>query len=185
MDRKVLSRRKFLKATSGILAAAAVSPAWARQHNTSEYERSLAFVNLHTGEKLHSTYWVEGEYQQDELHTINHLLRDHRNGDQIQIDHSLLDLLHDIRAVTGTSQPLHVISAYRSPETNAKLSKNSNGVAKKSLHMQGKAIDIRLPDVSLDKLHKRALSLRAGGVGYYRRSDFIHLDVGRVRNWRG
>ena len=185
MDRALLNRRKFLKASSGLVAAAAVSPVWARQSNITEYERSLSFLNLHTGEKLHTTYWAEGEYLQDELLNINRLLRDHRNGSQIHIDHALLDLLHDIRSVTGTVQPLHVISAYRSPETNAKLRKNSNGVAKKSLHMQGKAIDIRLPDISLDKLHNRALSLRAGGVGYYRRSDFIHLDVGRVRNWRG
>ncbi len=185
MDRAVISRRNFLKVSSGLVAAAAVSPVWARHQSVPEYERSLTFYNLHTGEQLRSTYWVEGEYIATELNSINHLLRDHRNGSQIEIDRSLLDLLHDVRSVTGFADPLHVISGYRSPATNAKLHQNSNGVAKKSLHMQGKAIDIRMPGLSLDKLHTRALSLRAGGVGYYRRSNFIHLDVGRVRNWRG
>ncbi len=185
MDRAVISRRKFLKVSTGLVAAAAVSPTWARQQSLTEYERSLDFYNLHTGETLRSVYWAEGEYIPTELDSINHMLRDHRNGSQIEIDRSLLDLLHDIRAVTGFSNPLHVISGYRSPATNAKLRKNSGGVAKKSLHMQGKAIDIRMPGLSLDQLHSKALSLRAGGVGYYRRSNFIHLDVGRVRNWRG
>ncbi len=185
MDRVSISRRKFLKVSGGLVAAAAVSPAWAKQHQKIEPERCLEFYHLHTGERVRSTYWSEGEYISDELSNINHLLRDHRTDDQIDIDRSLLDLLYDIRSTTGCNAPLHVISGYRSPATNAKLRNSSSGVAKKSLHMQGKAIDIRLPGISLDQLHKQALSLRAGGVGYYRRSDFIHLDVGRVRNWRG
>ncbi|OMH28140.1 hypothetical protein BGP75_22345 [Motiliproteus sp. MSK22-1] len=171
--------------TSGIAAAAAVSPVWASPSLASEYERSLTLYNLHTGEQTRSTYWVEGEYIDEELDSLSLLLRDHRSDTAIDMDPSLLDLLHDLKSVVGYQKPLHVISGYRSPKTNAMLRTNSNGVAKKSLHMQGKAIDIRLPGVNLDQLHSTALSLQAGGVGYYRRSNFIHLDVGRVRNWRG
>ena len=180
-----MDRRSFLKMTSGIVAVAAVSPVWANQSLESEFERSLDLYNLHTGEQTRSTYWVEGEYISEELDSLSLLLRDHRSDTAIDMDPSLLDLLHDLKSIVGYQEPLHVISGYRSPKTNAMLRTNSNGVAKKSLHMQGKAIDIRLPGINLDQLHSTALSLKAGGVGYYRRSNFIHLDVGRVRNWRG
>ncbi len=180
-----INRRRFLKVSGGLVAAASVSPAWARQLITPQPERSLEMYNLHTGERVRSTYWVQGQYIEDELASINHLLRDHRSNGSIAIDRSLLDLLHDLKSAMNFRQPVHIISGYRSPETNAMLSQRSGGVARKSLHMQGKAIDIRLPGVQLEQLHDQALALKAGGVGYYRRSQFVHLDVGRVRNWRG
>ncbi|OGU43084.1 MAG: Twin-arginine translocation pathway signal, partial [Hydrogenophilales bacterium RIFOXYA1_FULL_63_33] len=121
----------------------------------------------------------------DALAEINHVLRDYRNDQVAAIDTRLLDLLDRVKARLGTSQPFQVISGYRSPATNHLLAERSSGVAKHSLHMEGKAIDIRIPGVALADLRKTGLALQAGGVGYYPASDFVHLDVGRVRTWGG
>jgi len=177
-----LSRRKFLKL--GLLAAALPFPAFASQ-GPSVSERRLGFNNLHTGEKLDLPYWIEGDYVPETLAEINRVLRDHRTGQVAAIDTGLLDLLHRVNAALGTSQPFQVISGYRSPASNQMLSSNSSGVAKRSLHMEGKAIDIRLPGIQLADLHRTGLMLRSGGVGYYPGSNFVHLDVGRVRTWGG
>ncbi|WP_027856394.1 DUF882 domain-containing protein [Marinobacterium jannaschii] len=182
-----LNRRKFL-CLAGSVAATAVSPqiiAAPAVHTgrTASQEKQLSMLNLHTGERVDTTFWVAGRYLPDGLSDINKVLRDHRNNQVAKIDVELIDLLHRLHSKTGTSEEIQIISAYRSPETNAMLRKKSNGVAKRSLHMQGKAVDIRMSDISLDRLHKAALQLRGGGVGYYRKSNFIHLDVGRVRSW--
>jgi len=177
-----LNRRKFLKL--GMLAAALPLPAFASR-GPSVAERRLSFDNLHTGEKLDLPYWIEGDYVPETLAEINHVLRDHRTGQVAAIDTGLLDLLHRVNAALGTSQPFQVISGYRSPASNQMLSSNSSGVAKRSLHMEGKAIDIRLPGIQLADLHRTGLMLRSGGVGYYPGSNFVHLDVGRVRTWGG
>jgi uncharacterized protein YcbK (DUF882 family) len=147
--------------------------------------RSLAFDNIHTGEKLKIDYWANGAYVADALGTINHLLRDYRNNEVHLIDLKLLDLLSALHRTLGSSAAFQVISGYRSPATNAMLHAESHGVAAKSLHMQGMAIDIRLSDRPLNVLHTAAQSLRLGGVGYYPNpaSDFVHVDVGRVRYW--
>ena len=145
--------------------------------------RSLAFDNLHTGERLKLDYWVHGAYVPDALASINHVLRDFRTGDVRAIEPKLLDLLVAIRQVLDTTAPYAVISGYRSPNTNAQLHEASSGVASQSLHMKGMAIDIRVPGRSLAVVHKTALAMRAGGVGYYPKSDFVHVDVGRVRRW--
>jgi uncharacterized protein YcbK (DUF882 family) len=150
---------------------------------TTEPERKLSFYNLHTGESLNTTYWADGQYQASELTAINHILRDHRTGDVTHMDTKLLELLNVLHSKIGSKQAFQVISGYRSPKTNAALRRKSNGVAKKSMHLQGKAIDIRLPDCQLSDLHKAALSCRKGGVGYYQKSNFIHVDTGRVRHW--
>jgi uncharacterized protein YcbK (DUF882 family) len=146
-------------------------------------ERNLSFYNTHTGEELSATYWVEGEYQQSELKAIDYILRDFRTGDVIEIDNALLDLLNVLQHKMGSKQPFQIISGYRSPQTNTALRKKSNGVARKSMHMEGKAIDIRLPGCDLSDLRKAALDLQAGGVGYYPASEFIHVDTGPVRHW--
>jgi uncharacterized protein YcbK (DUF882 family) len=117
------------------------------------------------------------------IREINHILRDHRTGDVHDMDQGLLDLLYLLQTRVESRQTFQIISGYRSPKTNAMLSGKSKGVAKRSYHMQGKAIDIRLNGCDLKQLHKAALSLKAGGVGYYPSSDFIHVDVGRVRRW--
>ena len=115
--------------------------------------------------------------------TINHILRDHRTGEVGAIATDLLDLLHRLRLRVQTAQPFHIISGYRSAETNAVLHRRSRGVASQSLHMVGKAIDIRVPGVRTGALKTLAVELAAGGVGYYPQSDFVHVDIGRVRSW--
>jgi uncharacterized protein YcbK (DUF882 family) len=179
------SRRACIQMMGGLAAGVAVSSSAFGKLPTPPAEMSLAFHNLHTGESLETTFCVDGSYVPESLEAINHLLRDHRNGEACQMDLSLLNLLHDLKAQLGASKPIHIISGYRSPATNAMLSKKSNGVAKKSLHMQGKAIDIRIPGIDIKKVHQAALALRGGGVGLYTQSDFVHMDVGRVRSWGG
>lgn len=145
--------------------------------------RSLRFHHTHTGERLAVEYFSCGSYLPDALATINRHLRDFRTGEEHVIDPALLDLLHRIQAATQTAAPFEVISGYRSPKTNQLLREKSSGVAASSLHMQGKAIDIRLHDVPLAALRAAALDLRAGGVGYYPDSQFVHVDTGRARMW--
>lgn len=184
------NRRRFLQLGLGATTALALPNAFAgpsspaiAQPATAEAERKLSLLNLHTGEHLHATYWAEGQYQSSELKAINHVLRDHRTGDTFHMDNDLLNLLHVLHQKMDSKQEFQVISGYRSPKTNAALSQKSSGVAKKSLHMQGKAIDIRLPGCQLSDLRKAAISCQTGGVGYYPKSNFIHLDTGSVRRW--
>lgn len=175
------TRRQFLKMSLGLTSGLIMPNAFATAFK--QPERKLSLINLHTGESLTSTYWAEGHYQTSELHAINNVLRDHRTGDISPIDKDLIDLLNILHHKMNGKQPFHVISGYRSPKTNAMLNQQSSGVAKKSLHMQGKAIDIRLPGRQLADLRKAALNLHAGGVGYYSKSNFVHIDTGRVRHW--
>jgi uncharacterized protein YcbK (DUF882 family) len=175
------ARRRFIQALLGTTATLATPSLWASVHRAPE--RSLAFKNLHTGESLRTTFWAEGRYLSDELKAVNHVLRDHRSGDVHPMDPKLLDLLYALQQSVAVKGSFHVISGYRSPASNQKLRSKSGGVAKKSLHMQGKAIDIRLPGCQLRHLRDAALQLQAGGVGYYAKSDFIHVDTGRVRRW--
>lgn len=174
-------RRRFLQACLGTTATLATPGLWASVHR--EPERSLSLRNLHTGEKLRATFWAQGDYIGEELRAVNRVLRDHRSGDVHPMDPKLLDLLYLLQQSVAVKGSFHIISGYRSPATNQKLRANSSGVAKKSLHMQGKAIDIRLPGCELKHLRDAALALKAGGVGYYPGSNFIHVDTGRVRSW--
>lgn len=175
------SRRRFLQIGLGATAGFIMPNALANV--VAQPDRKLSLLNLHTGESVNATYWAEGQYQTGELHAINKVLRDFRTGDVHKMDNNLIDLLNIMHHKVGAKRPFHVISGYRSPKTNAALSKTSSGVAKKSLHMQGKAIDIRLPGHNLSDLRKVALNLHAGGVGIYSKSDFLHVDTGRVRHW--
>jgi uncharacterized protein YcbK (DUF882 family) len=179
-----ICRRSFLKAGALALGASLFTRTLLGAIQAPQSpERTLALYNLHTGEKLKTAYWIKGEYLSDALSEINHILRDFRTEEILPIDTGLLDLLHDLHNSTGSSEMLHVISGYRSPATNARLRENSHGVAGHSLHMQGKAADIRLPGYSLSSLRRAAVDLKGGGVGYYPESDFVHVDVGRVRYW--
>lgn len=146
-------------------------------------ERRLSFYQLHTGEKLDLPYWIEGAYVPEALTQINEILRDFRTSEVQPIDIRVLDLLHSLRGTLDSRAPFHVISGYRSPKTNTRLASTGGGVAKRSLHMKGKAIDVRLPGRDLRDLHKIAVRMKRGGVGLYTRSRFVHLDVGRVRYW--
>jgi uncharacterized protein YcbK (DUF882 family) len=147
--------------------------------------RKVALHNLHTGESLQAIYWDEGRYVPDALAAVDKVLRDFRTGDQHPMDPGLLDLLNTLHGKVESRGPFQVISGYRSPRTNAMLHEHSDGVASKSLHMQGMAMDIRVEGVALDHLHKAALDIGGGGVGYYPTSNFVHVDVGRVRRWNG
>lgn len=145
--------------------------------------RRLALSIPRSGERIDVAYWQGGSYVQKSLAAISFALRDIRSGKSIEMDPALLDLLHQINERFGGGVEFEVVSGCRSPSTNRMLARHSSGVAKKSLHMDGKAIDIRIPGVSLQSLRDVALSLRAGGVGFYPNSNFVHVDVGPVRSW--
>ncbi|OQK15238.1 Twin-arginine translocation pathway signal [Methyloprofundus sedimenti] len=179
---KTISRRSFLRYTLGATAAIAMPASYAGIARGSVV-KNLKLHNLHTEEKIALSYFEQGEYITEALHDISYLLRDHRTGDVLAMDTGLIDLLYDLKSVLGAKQPLQVISGYRSPKTNAALHKKSSGVATKSLHMQGKAIDIRIEGIDTRDIQAAALSLARGGVGYYPRSNFVHIDTGRVRSW--
>lgn len=170
-------RRRFLQALGLASLGLAVAPrAWA------EAPRSISFYHTHTGERLSLVYFERGEYVPEALASINTLLRDFRTGDAADIDPRLFDALHALNLACGAGA-FEVISAFRSPHTNALLRSRSHGVAKNSLHTQGRAIDVRLAGCDTRKLRDAAIALGAGGVGYYASSDFVHLDTGRVRTW--
>lgn len=176
------NRRQFLLGSSAAVLSTSF-PQLSQSATHASLDRTLAFINLHTNEKLVSCYCKNGIYNTNALAEINYILRDHRSKEVYEIDTKLLDLLHTLHSQTNSASPFHIISGYRSPKTNASLRKNSSGVAKRSLHMQGRAIDVRLPDIKLVELRNTAIELQAGGVGYYTKSNFLHLDTGRPRNW--
>ena len=176
-----LDRRRFLRWGIAAAAVALPAPAWATALGTAK--RRLSFVNLHTDETLTALYWANGSYQRNAVADINYLLRDFRTGDVHAIDLRLLDLLYTLQHKIGSQAPFQVISGYRSPATNAKLASLSDGVARRSYHVKGMAIDIALADRALPSLHQAALSLKAGGVGFYPKPGFVHVDVGPVRTW--
>ena len=177
----MIGRRAFLTG-AGLLCAEAAAAAKSAMADGGSV-RSVSFVHTHTGEKLTAAYWKDGEYQPQVLQQVNHLLRDFRTNEVHTMDPALLDLLFELRTKVGSQLAFHVISAYRSPKTNAMLRRSSSGVAEHSMHMLGKAIDVRLESYPTDRLAEAARSLRRGGVGYYRASDFVHVDTGRVRYW--
>ena len=177
----LIGRRTALRLGVAGIATAVAGPALAGVGVRNE--RTLSLRNMHTGERVRATYWAEGAWQVDGLRDINRVLRDFRTGDVADMDPGLLDLMHRLARLTETEAPFEVISGYRSPRTNAQLASRSSGVAKKSLHMQAKAVDLRLPGIKLSSLRRAAMSLQGGGVGYYPRSGFIHVDTGRVRFW--
>ena len=176
-----IARRHFLAGAGATILSAPYFPALASLGDV----RSQALENLHTGERLTTEYWAQGQYIPDALAQVDHVLRDFRSGEVHAIAPNLLDLLAVLRVRLETAAPFSVISGFRSPATNAMLrgEHEHSGVATKSLHMQGMAIDIRVPGRPLTGLRDIALAARVGGVGYYPASDFVHVDVGRVRRW--
>jgi len=176
-------RRRILKLGAGMVATGGLALLGASPAQSATPERALSFYHLHTGEKLNVTYWADGSHIPDALAEIKQILRDFRTGELWPIDVRLVDLLHRMRQSIGTEEPYHVISGYRSPATNTKLANKSGNVARRSLHLAGKAIDVRLPKQPLRELHKAAVAQKSGGVGFYPNSNFVHLDVGRIRYW--
>ncbi len=182
--RQFLSRRHFLRLgaafTAGLVLPGQLHAALA---SDDHQERRLVFFNTHTRETLDVCYARGRSYRPEALSAVNHILRDHRTNEVSPIDPRLLDLLCAIRSKAGPDACLHIISGYRSPRTNQSLRQRSRSVARKSLHMQGHAADIRIPGLAISRLRRIALDLRQGGVGYYPRSNFIHVDIGPVRTW--
>lgn len=177
-----ISRRQFLK-LGAVAAAASAFPATVSARMQAPAERTLSFYNIHTGEYLRTAYWEQGGHSAAAMADIDYLLRDYRTGEIKPIAPDLLDLLYALNRMLRSNDPFHVVSGYRSPSTNAMLAARSGGVAKHSMHIEGKAIDIYLPDRALNELRRAALALGGGGVGYYPESRFVHLDVGPVRAW--
>lgn len=186
------ARRHFLRqglrhgATLTALAAAPalVLPARAQAVAPPAPLRGLVMNHLHTHEHIDVVYARGGSYLPDALGSLDHFLRDHYSGEIGRIDPTLHDLLHAVRRELGTSQPFQVISGYRTPATNKHLkATRGGGVARHSLHMEGRAIDVRLPGIALADLRDAARSLKAGGVGFYPHEQFVHIDTGRVRHW--
>lgn len=180
----LITRRGLIK--MGLMAAVPMlipGVAMAGFRVISKRTRKLSFHNLHTGENLNVVYFEKGKYIPGALEEIDYILRDFRQNEIKPIDPALLDLLAGIHHRLDTREPFDIISGYRSPQTNAMLHANSEGVAVHSLHVEGKAIDICVPGRELVNVRRAALSMLGGGVGYYQRSGFVHVDTGRVRFW--
>lgn len=185
-----IDRRGFLRAASGGLGLAAVASAGiltptrgATARLTERGARELTFVNLHTGERVSAAYKVDGRLDPGALRDVNYVLRDWRTDEVTDMDVDTLDFIFDLQQTLGSNSPVEVISGYRSPRTNAMLAARSNGVARRSLHQFGKAVDINLPDQNLLDIAQTAFRMGRGGVGVYRRSGFVHVDSGRHRKW--
>ena len=184
MDHRLQPRRGFLRNSARLMVGAALLPFANQALASLPNARRLSFHHTHTGESVTVVYAVDDHYLPSALASLNHFLRDHYSGKVGIIDPRLFDLLHRLQLELACHAPFHVISGYRSPETNATLkATRGGGVARHSLHMDGKAIDIRLPGVPLNDLREAALGLKQGGVGYYPREQFVHVDTGRVRYW--
>jgi uncharacterized protein YcbK (DUF882 family) len=187
LERPVLSALLTLFAVCGILSAlpsAANATSNASKANSANSSYELRLFETHRDRTIDVVYRQGNEYIPSAINKLDYFLRDHLNGDTYDMDPHVFDLLHALLVKVGRPNAvIDIVCGYRSPSTNAFLRSHSDGVAKHSLHMKGEAIDIRVPGVSLANLRKAALSLHLGGVGYYPHSDFLHVDVGRVRQW--
>jgi uncharacterized protein YcbK (DUF882 family) len=185
------NRRRLLRAgglLAGMAATALLRPVRAQTVAPAAPPRPgkhLALANVHTGETLDLEFFRAGAYVPDALSALQVLLRDFRNGEQHVMDPKLMDYLYDVALRIGVDPVFSVISGYRSPQTNEQLREHSNGVARHSLHLEGRAIDVRLAGVNCAELAAQAQGMTRGGVGYYRNSDFVHLDTGAYRTWNG
>lgn len=183
-------RRGFLRhgVAAGMMAAlgASILPgtAWSQMADPAAMGgREIKLFSAHTSEKFSGTYWANGRYLPDAFAGIKSVMRDHRSGETFPIDPRLMDILFVLQNKLDNFGGFRVLSGYRCPKTNAMLRRSGEGVAKNSLHMTGQAIDISLPGTSLSTLHKMAMNVHSGGVGYYPTTGFVHVDTGRVRTW--
>ncbi len=192
-----LSRRRFLK-RAGMLGVAVSSTAFASSVLATGgslapsvilpqldpvASRRIHLVNAHTWDKLNVVYYTHGIYIDENIAQLNHLMRDRRANVSMSMDTSLYDQLLRLQLALGTDKPVHILSGYRTPETNAKLRRRSPGAAKFSLHMEGRAADVYIPGIPVEKLHQAAVDMQAGGVGLYSNSNFVHMDTGTLRHW--
>jgi len=182
-DHLNLERRRFFGLCGAAVALVSSPSIVSASTSSPKGVRSLSLHSINTGEKIKADYWIDGQYQPEVLEQLNHIMRDHRCDKVCAIDHSLFDLLNQLTTKLGTNKEIEIISAYRAPESNAQMRNKSKGVAKKSYHIKGMAADIRIPGRSLGDLYRSARSLKEGGVAYYGKSRFVHVDVGPVRTW--
>lgn len=185
---KILTRRDIIKAGAlgGLLLPLLAGPVQAASRlavPSGVGAMKISFRNQHTGESFNGVYRVGDRYIPDAFEQINRVLRDFRTGEVFPIDPRIMDILYNVRERMDANADYEVLSGYRSPKTNALLARNGDGVAQNSLHMVGQAIDVRLPGYSTWKLYDTAADMRTGGTGYYKTSNFVHLDTGRVRRW--
>jgi uncharacterized protein YcbK (DUF882 family) len=178
-----ITRRSFLTKAGLAAAGAALIPSANAVANIFSRERQLALRNVHTNEELTIVCRPDQFYDRRVIQQFNHFLRDHHSDEVRSMDPALIDLLYAVSAFTGSSGTFNILSGYRSQETNSWLRKFNHGVAEHSMHIEGKAVDIRITDIDTRTLHRVALALQQGGVGYYPRSDFVHLDTGTIRSW--
>lgn len=179
----LFTRRSVIKAGLAFMACSSLPSFASNSHLAADEMRALHLYNIHTGESIKTIYWEQGVYITDALKDINYVLRDFRTNDMTDMDPRLLDLLNILHKKVGSHRPFEVISGYRTPRTNEMLYEHTKGVNPHSLHMYGKAIDIRLHDCHLKKLRNTAMAMQKGGVGYYPESDFVHIDTGPVKSW--
>jgi len=177
------SRRDFIKIGTGFLSTCLLPSAGWSTLSPDNSRRTLSFYNTHTGEARSTCYYKNGTFRPDAMGRINCIFRDHCTGDIEAMDPQLMDLLNSVNRQLGCNAPFHILSAYRSPQTNDRLRKQRSGVANSSYHILGRAIDIRLPGCDTRQLRKACLDLKLGGVDYYPRSDFVHVDTGAFRTW--
>lgn len=173
------SRRRFLAVSCATAAAVSAGPTFAKVGA----KRTLKMRNLHTGERLNTAFWSNGDYSSSGLKQFNRLLRDHRANESTRMDPKLFDLVYKLKEKLNFNGEIEIISGYRSAKTNAMLRSRSSGVARRSYHTRGMALDIRFPGISTSKLRRAAMGLKMGGVGYYPKSGFVHVDTGPVRRW--
>ncbi len=180
----LLSRRGILGvfAATTVAAAPVMGNAFGLLRGAGDMRR-IRMYSGRTGESLDTVYWVDGKYIREALNEINIFMRDWRSGEAIGIDPRTVDVAAASHRLLQTNEPYMMLSGYRSPRTNAMLRRSSGGVARNSLHMVGKAADLRLKSRSVGQMYNAAMSCRAGGVGKYSRSNFVHMDCGPVRSW--
>ncbi|MCL1048109.1 DUF882 domain-containing protein [Shewanella abyssi] len=176
------ARRQLLLGLGGV-AMFSMLPTKAQASRSTKGVRSLGFYNRHTGEREQGSYWIDGDYQTDILTDFSQVLRDHRQNEAAPMDKRLFDFAYQLKKSLSFDDDFHIISGYRSPKTNEMLAKRSNGVAKKSYHMKGMALDIAILGVDLAEVRSAAIALNLGGVGYYPNSGFVHIDTGPIRSW--
>ena len=184
-NRMKIHRRSLLRFGGAVVASVVSAPALAKLVNPiGRMGKDIHMSHLHTAEHIDLVFAVQDQYLNPALDKLNYFLRDHYSGDVGIMDPLLYDLMYQIRRDLGVRRPFQVISGYRSPETNEHLrTSRGGGVAKRSLHMDGKAIDVRLPGVPLKELRDAAIAQKVGGVGYYPKDGFVHIDTGNVRTW--
>jgi len=176
-------RRRDLLGWSAIACALLVPTGALARITPSDKEKTLKLYNLHTGESIASTFWADGRYVPESFRDIDKMLRDHRTDGTIATDRRLVELMFQIQTKLNTEKGLDVVCGYRSPATNAELVREGRTHARNSYHLRGQALDFRVPGRDLPHVRELAMNLQAGGVGYYPRAGFVHVDVGPVRHW--